>query len=386
MQTYDVLIAGGGFHGLAAAYCLAKSGVRTLLLEARGIGSGTSGACAGRAQACEGHLDELNIALVRDGLKAHETLQEELDFDYEWRKVGLLLLLREEGMVRLWSERSSVLTASGIPTGIIDVQSLRKAEPNLRTDGLLGAVACTEGTLNPLKFSLALARAAARYGAQIRRDSPVTGLEVQGRRVTAVKTAAETYSAGVVAVMTGSWVNEITRMAGVELPIQNSHAEAFITEPIPPRIYHNIGVADSYETIYGKSHAVAFGIVPEPDGSLYVSEAVASTGDLHDRSTAWGLAAMARAAAGFYPFLRDVRAVRTWARPTSIAPDEEPLVGWVPQLENLFVSTSLLETISAIPVLAGWMAMMIQGQAPPRPLDRYAPGRFFPGIPQGAGR
>ncbi|HEY3345204.1 MAG TPA: FAD-binding oxidoreductase [Anaerolineaceae bacterium] len=376
MPTYDVIVIGGGFHGLATAYQLSKAGVRTLLLEARDIGSGTSAACGGRAQVCEGHLDDLNTRLIRDGLKRHATLQEELDSDYEWRWVALLLLLKDESMRKLWIERSSALTTAGIPTEIIDPQSLQEAEPHLLTDGLIGAVHSVEGTLNPLKFAHAYARAAARSGATIQGHSAVIGLEMQGRRVTGVRTASETYHAGSVAVMTGSWINEITRMAGVEFPIRNTHAEAFITERIPVMIHNNIGVADSYETIYGEAQAVALGIVPEPDGSLYLAEAVAQTEELHARSTRWGIAAIARAVDQYYPFLRKVRVVRSWARPTSIFADEEPMVGWAPQLENVFISTSLLETITVMPVLSEWMALLIQGQTPPVNLARYSPTRF----------
>ena len=62
MPTHDVIIIGGGFLGVSAAYEAAKAGLRTLLLEAGDLGSGTSGSCSGRAQVCEGHLDPLNIA------------------------------------------------------------------------------------------------------------------------------------------------------------------------------------------------------------------------------------------------------------------------------------------------------------------------------------
>ena len=94
MQTYDVIIIGGGFLGLSSAYQLARMGVRTLLLEAGDIGGGTSASCAGRAQVCEGHLDPLNIKLIRDGLKKHESLEEELGQSYDWRRVGLFLLIK----------------------------------------------------------------------------------------------------------------------------------------------------------------------------------------------------------------------------------------------------------------------------------------------------
>ena len=68
MQNFDVIIIGGGFLGVSTAYQLSKAGVRTLLLEKGDIGSGTSGACSGRAQVCEGHLDPLNIKLILEGL------------------------------------------------------------------------------------------------------------------------------------------------------------------------------------------------------------------------------------------------------------------------------------------------------------------------------
>ncbi len=376
MHTYDVILIGGGFLGLSTAYQLSKAGVRTLLLEAGDIGAGTSGSCSGRAQVCEGHLDPLNITLIREGLKRHATLEEELDFDYEWRRVGLFLLLPNEKLQQLWMERAAALTTSGIPTKIVDRASLQAAEPHLNTQGLLGAVYTLEGMLNPLKFTHAYARAAARHGATIRGNSAVVSMEVEKRRVTAVKTASETFQAGTVAVMAGAWESVVTRMAGVETPISHTHAEALITESIPPMIHNNIGVSDSYETIYGKKKAVAIGIVPEPNGTLNIAEAVTQTDELHQRTSDWAIPAIAADLVRLFPFLEKVRVVRSWGRPTSIAADEEPIIGWAPQRDNLFVATSLLETITAVPLLSEWMASMIQGQTPPMPLDAYSPARF----------
>lgn len=376
MQSYEVIIIGGGFLGVSTAYQLSKAGVRTLLLEAGDIGSGTSGSCSGRAQVCEGHLDPLNIRLIRDGFKLHETLEEELELDYEWRKVGLLLLLRTEKLWQIWKERSQILSSLGIPTEVIDRESLQKAEPNLNTNGVLGASYSVEGMLNPLRFTHAYAGAAARQGAKLLRNSRVVGMEVHNRKVTSVKTATDTFSAGTVAVMAGAWEHVVTRMAGVEVPIRPIHAESFITEPIPPMIFHNIGLADSYEIINGKAKACTMGIHPEPNGSLDIAEAVTQTDELHQRTSAWGICAMAAELVKLFPFLEKVRVARSWGRPTSFTPDEEPLVGWVPQLDNMYVATSLVETITAVPLLSEWMAMMIQGQTPPESLDLFSPARF----------
>ena len=379
MQTYDVSIIGGGFLGLSSAYQLARMGVRTLLLEAGDIGGGTSASCAGRAQVCEGHLDPLNIKLIRDGLKKHESLEEELGQSYDWRRVGLFLLIKNETLWNRWQERSAILTPAGIPTEVVDRETLQKAEPHMNTAGLLGAAYSLEGSLNPLKFSRAYARAALRCGADIRGNAEVIGLDVQNRRVTAVRTRNDTFYSDKVAVMAGAWVPVITRMAGVEIPIHFAHAEALVTERIPAMVFNNIEISDFYETIHGKQKAVAIGVHPNLNHTLDVTEAITRTEELHKRVSAWGLTALAADLLKLFPFLEKVRVVRSWGRPTSFTPDEEPLVGWIPQLENLYVATSLVETITTVPLLSEWMALMIQGRTPPVSMDAYAPSRFANG-------
>ena len=376
MKTYEVIIIGGGFLGLSTAYQLSKMGVRTLLLEAGDIGSGTSASCSGRAQVCEGHLDLLNIQLIRDGLQRHETLEEELGSTYDWRKIGLFLLIRDAAIWNLWQERSVALTKFGIPTEVVDQKILQNAEPNMNTTGILGAVHTIEGMLNPLQFSLAYAFAAQRFGAEILGNTKVTGLEVQNNRISAVYSSKGTFYGAVIAVMAGAWVPEIIRMAQVELPIRHTHAEAIVTERVPKLIFNNIELADFYETIHGKQRAVAIGIHPNLDGTLDITESVTQTDELHKRVSAWGITSISKELLNLYPFLSNVKVVRSWGRPTSFTPDDEPIIGWIPQLDNLYVATSLVETITTVPLLSEWMALMLSGKEPPVSLAPYSPSRF----------
>jgi glycine/D-amino acid oxidase-like deaminating enzyme len=179
--------------------------------------------------------------------------------------------------------------------------------------------------------------------------------------------------------MAGAWEAAVTRMAGVEVPIRHAHAEALVTEPVPRIIFNNIELADFYEIIHGKSKAVAIGVHPEPNGTLEITEAVTRTEELHQRVSAWGITELARTLLGLYPSLGRVRVMRSWGRPTSYTPDEEPLIGWLPPLENLFVATSLEETLTTVPLLSEWMAKMFVGQTLPLPLEPYSPGRFSSG-------
>jgi glycine/D-amino acid oxidase-like deaminating enzyme len=142
------------------------------------------------------------------------------------------------------------------------------------------------------------------------------------------------------------------------------------------RLSNTIEMADFYERIHGREQAVAVGFSPDPQGALIVTEAVAKIDRIHQRSSSWGLAGMASELLQLYPGLGDVRAVRSWAVPTAFTPDDEPLVGWLPELDNLFVGASFLETITAVPVASEWMATMILGEETPVDLSPFSPGRF----------
>jgi len=129
-EDYDIIVIGGGFAGLAIAYHLARRQVAVLLLEAGSLGSGSSGACAGRAQVSEGHRGRhMDLALA--GLARLEGLQEELGFDFEWRRLGNLMLIEHERHWQWWSEQIAYLQQRGFPAAMLNPTELAEAEPLL---------------------------------------------------------------------------------------------------------------------------------------------------------------------------------------------------------------------------------------------------------------
>ena len=364
MALWDVVVVGGGIVGLATCYHLTKMGAKTLLLTANGLGDGASGANAGRAQVNEGNLDALNLQIVREGIARFDQLEDELDSGFEHRRIGYICIIRSEKDWQAWTRRSVILSDNGIPTAMMDVKSLKEVEPELNTNGLLGAAYSMEGSMNPFQYCWAYARAARRLGAEIRTFRPVTEMESKEQRIVSVRSGQEVFAADKIIVMCGAWTQPVLRLAGVSVPVNHTHAEAFITEPLPPVMHTVLGLADFYEIIHERAQAVAIGVGPFVNGTLLVTEAVTQTRDLHMETTAWGLSCVAKDLLKLYPCLSNARVIRGWGRPTPFTSDGNPVVGWVKPYENLFVGAGFIQTMTVTPVMSEWMAAMILGKKP----------------------
>jgi sarcosine oxidase subunit beta len=373
---FDVIIVGGGMLGLSTAYHLAQKDASILLLQAGDIGGGSSAACAGRAQVAEGKLDPLNLAVIRDGFARLETLDDELGMSFEFRRSGLLVLINSQQHWDNWAERAKVLTAAGIPTEMLDRESLREAEPHLNTAEYWGAAQAVEGWLNPFLYCWAFARAAQHHGAMLMPNSPVTKIHLDGQKIVAVEANGNRYSADKFVVMCGAWTSPVLQLAGVDLPIYFTHVQAFVTDPISMQLNNTIALANFYDLIHGKDQAVAVGFNQDAHGALIVTESVEKSSDLHRGTNAWGLAGISAELLKLYPGLEHVNIVRSWGVPTPFTPDEEPIIGWVPKRDNLFVAAGFMQTITSVPVVSTWMAQMILGEALPVDLSAYAPARF----------
>jgi len=374
-DTYDVVIVGGGYAGLATAYHLARRRAKVLLLEANSLAGGTSGASAGRAQVSESHRGK-HLELVLAALALLEHLEEELDYNFEWRRLGNLMLIDREEHWQWWTEQVGHLNAYNVPAQMLDGKQLNEAEPLLQAGKFMGAAYCLEGHLNPFKYCRAYALAAQRHGAELQQNAPVVNFERQNGRITTVHTPTNNFKTGAVLVTAGAWSGAVLQRAGAWLPVQSTHAEAIISEPLPPVLHNHVGLADFYETIHTQAQAVSVAIAQQKAGTLLITEAVEMTPTIHRRNSHWGIPGMARDVLALFPKLADVRIVRAWAAPSPFLPDEQPAIGWMPGLDNLFVATCFHLTITSIPVLSELIAGMILGESIHPSLEEYSPARF----------
>ncbi|MDX6372277.1 MAG: hypothetical protein QOD98_1265 [Nocardioidaceae bacterium] len=240
---------GGGVIGLSAVYHLAASGVSdVVLVEQDELGSGSTCKAAGGVRAQ--FSDAVNIELGLRSLRTFETFREEFGQEIDLHQVGYLFLLEHSEHVELFEKSVSLQNELGVPSRMIDVAEAKRLSPLIDTEGLLAAAySPTDGHCTPESVVLGYATAARRAGATLLRGTAVEGIDLDGRRICAVRTNRGTIRTGAVVCAAGPWSAGIGAMVGVDLPVTPERREIVVTEPVPgldPRTPFTIDFASTF--------------------------------------------------------------------------------------------------------------------------------------------
>lgn len=238
-----VVVVGGGAVGTSVARELAHAGVRdVVVLEAGTVGSGSSGKPIGGLRA---HFtDALNVALAVRSLRAYDELGLAID------RVGYLFLLRTPEQVALLEQAVALQNEHGVPSRLITASEALALAPMLDPSPFLAASwSPTDGHARPAEAVDAWVDDARRHGARVVEHCEVTGIDVAGGEVTAVRTTRGTVDTGVVVCAAGAWSRGIGAMAGVELDVRPVRRQLCFTAPPPgghPRVPFTIDLTTSF--------------------------------------------------------------------------------------------------------------------------------------------
>jgi sarcosine oxidase subunit beta len=371
-KAYDAVIVGGGGHGLATAYFLAKEHGMTsvAVLERGAIGQGNSGRNTQVVRSDYFHL--ASSKFFERSLKLYEGLSRELNYNIMLSQRGKVSLVHSPHEMELARRSVNAIRLNGVDAEIIGVRELRKLEPMLNVGcryPIEGAAVQWRGGISRHDAVVwGFARAAGALGVDIVQGCEVTGFAIAGGRVRGVETTQGHVAAPRVMMAVAGHSSELARKAGLRLPVQSACLQAMVTEPVKPLIDSVLASAaiHVYISQTGRGEIVI-------GGGTDVYNSYAQRGGL----TAFE--ANAQAAVELFPCLSRLRVMRQWAGIADITPDTSPILGVTP-VDGLFISAGWgTGGYKAIPAGGETMAWTLANGQPhelirPFGLDRFAAG------------
>jgi len=320
-RRYEVVIIGGGIHGLATAYYLARHhGIRDVaVLESQYIGFGGSGRNTAIVRANQRTVE--NVRLYEEGLKLWRVLTDELDYNLMFFNCGVLGLGHSEASVSAFRMLCNTHNFLGVKSELLDPQQCAEMIPGLDISDRLafpvqaGLYHPPGGVVRHDAVVWGLAKGASAHGVHIHQGCEVQGIDTEGGRVTGVRTTLGPIGCKRLGIMAGGYGGAVAAMLGMELPIHPLTIQAMVTHPLKPFLHHvfSSGAYHVYanQTLKGE---IATGAHMDPQVN-YTNDA-----------TAYYLKHQAEALTELIPALRGVRFMRIWAGLADMTPDMAPIM------------------------------------------------------------
>jgi sarcosine oxidase subunit beta len=370
-ERYDVVIVGGGAHGLAIAYELAKRGVRDVaVLEKSYIGAGGSGRNTTIVRA--NYRTPEGVAFYKEALRLYEQLAQDLDYNLLFSQQGHLTLAHAERAVNVAHERAEVNRLLGVDSKVIYPDEIAKLCPELDlSDGpefpIMAALYHPPGgVIRHDAVVWAYARQADRMGVDIHQGTEVVGVDVEAGRVTGVTTSRGQIAAPVVVSATAGWTSEIARMAGVQVPIVTHPLQAFVTEPLKP--FLDVILVSATLHVY---------ISQTDRGEVLIGSEIEPYSSYSQGSTLNFLEVTANHSLELLPMLGRVRVMRAWGGLCDVTPDYSPIMG-LTDVEGFLIDGGWgTYGFKATPIVGVTMADLIANGRVPDLIAPFAVERFW---------
>ncbi len=374
--SYDVVIVGGGVHGLAAAYYLAANhGITDVAVLEKGyIGGGASG--RNTAIIRSNYLTPEGVRFYDRSVKLYEGLAADLNFNVMFSQRGHLTLAHNDAALRTSRWRAEVNKLEDVDSEVIGPEEIKRLVPFMDVSEharypILGALYHPPGGI--IRHDAVVwgyARGADAHGAHIHQNTEVQGIDVKDGRVRGVRTNRGDISTPVVVNCTAGWASVVSEMARVRMPISTFPLHASVTERVNPFL-HPVVVSGTLHVYVSQTDR----------GELVFGASVDPFTSYSTRGSLEFIEGLAGHVLELMPSLAKLRLLRQWAGLCDMTPDFAPIMGITP-VEGFYVDVGWgTYGFKAGPVAGEAMADLVAtGKAPDIiaafDLARFAEGRF----------
>jgi heterotetrameric sarcosine oxidase beta subunit len=382
-EDYEVVVVGGGGHGLATAYYLAKVyGIRDVaVLEKGWIGGGNVGRNTTIVRS--NYLLPGNIPFYEYAMKLWEGLEQDFNYNAMVSQRGVLNLCHSDAQRDAYARRGNAMRMHGVDAELLDRDGVRAMAPFLNFDDARfpitgGLLQRRGGTVRHDAVAWGFARGASDRGADIVQNCEVTGFRIDGGRVTGLETTRGTIRARKVAMAVAGHTSRVAALAGLRMPIESHVLQAFVSEGIKPLIPGVI--------TFGAGH---FYISQSDKGGLVFGGDIDGYNSYAQRGNLPTVEDVCEGGMALMPMIGRLRMLRSWGGIMDMSMDGSPIIDRTP-LHGLYLNAGWsYGGFNATPASGLCFAHLIATDEPHPAaaafrLDRFATGALIDEKGQGA--
>ena len=322
---YDAIIVGGGGHGLATAYYLAKQhGMNNIaVLEKGWIGGGNTGRNTTIIRS--NYLNPESAAIYDHALNLWEGLSQELNFNVMFSPRGVINLAHDIGEERELRRRVYANQLAGVdaewvtPVQLRELCPILNLDPGIRYPILGGTLQRRGGVARHDAVAWGYARAADRLGVEIIQNCEVIGFNIQAGRIEGVKTSQGEIRAPRIGVVAAGHSSVLAAMAGLRLPLECHPLQALVSEPIKP-IMPTVVMSNKVHAYMSQSDK----------GELVIGAGIDGYNSYAQRGSLPVIEETIRAVVELFPITSRLKMMRQWAGIVDICPDASPIISATP--------------------------------------------------------